>query len=174
MRKNVAAATLVVLLAGCGGGGDDPTAKGTATASGPMDAGQWAGKVVGICNTESAHAKQVGEDIGRKSAAAGDSKAELTAKVLDAEADLVGPLMDKIDALPKPQGKASQESDFSSGMRKTATLLKQTAKAIRDNDESAGKQATTDLVTEVKATRDQATALGIGKCNPPAADSLGG
>jgi K+-transporting ATPase c subunit len=82
--------------------------------------------------------------------------------------------MDKIDAFPKPEGKESQASDFSAGMRKTATLLKKTATAIRDNDETAGKQVTTDLLTEVKATRDQASALGIGKCNPPAADSLGG
>ena len=186
MRMSVACVALV-LLAGCGGGGDakekDAKAADTATATAteatetatPEDSGSggdtmsaaaWSKRVEAICAKTEKQAFSAGKKLGQKSAAAGDSKQELTYKVLKLEAKLLPPWMDKIDALPKPEGKEELAGKFSSTMRNVGDLLDQTADAVKQNDEKNGKKLVKKLAAATIAARGQARQLNISKCNP--------
>src|SRR4051812_10922281 len=167
MRLTVAAAALL-LLAGCGGGGEKetgkakPTATPTATqAADTMPAAQWSQRVEAICDKASKQAFQAGTRYGRRAKAQGLSKTEFTAGTLLLVAKLTKPWVDKVDAMPRPEGKEQLADDFIGGMRKTAGLLQDTAQALRANDETAGRKAANDLGAAVNETRTQASRLDI-------------
>jgi hypothetical protein len=175
MKMSVGLVALV-LLAGCGGDSSEPdsnaadTATATATheASGgdTMTAATWSKQVEAICTTSEKKAFAAGKKLGQKSAKAGDSQQELTYKILGLESKLLGPWIDQIDALPKPAGQEDAANKFIANMRATADLLGKTATAIKDNDETNGKQLLKQLTAKTQATRTQARALHIEKCNP--------
>jgi hypothetical protein len=186
MRMSVAL-TALVLLAGCGGGGGDAkekdakatdTATATATETATetpagdsgsggdtMSAAAWSKQVEAICAKTEKQAFKAGKALGRKSAQAGDSKQELTYKVLKLEAKLLPPWLDKIDALPKPEGKEEQASKFLSTMHDTADLLDQTADAVKNNDATNGKKLVKKLAASTITARTQAKQLNFSKCN---------
>ena len=187
MKMSVGLVALV-LLAGCGGGGDKSTEKDAKTAetatatqtatatetatedasSGgdTMSAAAWSKKVEAICVKSEAKAYKAGKQLGQKSAAAGDSKKELTYKVLALTSKLLGPWVDQIDSLPKPEGKEQQADQFVTTMRDVGDLLGQTSDAIKQDDAANGKKLVKQLATKTLAARSQARALDIEKCNP--------
>jgi hypothetical protein len=165
--KMSAAFVAVALLAGCGGGGEKATE--TATSGHTMSAAAWSKRVAAICVRSAAKASKAGRALGRRSAAAGDSKRELTYKILRLESSLLGPWIDEIDALPKPEGRERDASRFIATMRATGDLLRRTATAIQRNDETKGKQLVRQLQAKALSARSDARALGIEKCNPPSA-----
>ena len=165
------------LLAGCGGSdstdkGAKPTATETATATqeastgDTMSAAAWSKQVEAICVNSEAKAAQAGKKLGRWSAAAGDSKQELTYKILQLESKLVDPWMDKIEALPKPEGREQAATKFLATMRDIGDVLARTATAIKRNDETNGKKLLKQLQAKTVSARSQARALGVEKCNP--------
>jgi hypothetical protein len=167
MRAGVVA---VALLAGCGGETADkdasPTATKEASSGNTISAAEWSKRVEAICAETEAKTFEQGKELGRKSAAAGDSKQELTYKVLQLESKLVDPLMDRVEALPKPKGREQDADEFVAGMRNVGDLLGQTATAIKRNDEANGRKLVKELQTKVFTARRQARALNIEKCNP--------
>jgi hypothetical protein len=184
--KMSAALVALVLLAGCGGSGGDPTdknAKSAETATGmetatatqdattgdTMSASAWSKRVEAICVKSAAKASKAGKELGRRSAAAGDSKQELASKVLRFESSLLHPWIDQIDALPRPRGQEQDANRFIVSMRNVGDLLGKTATAIKQNDQINGKRLVTQLQAKAVSARSQARALGIEKCNPPSA-----
>jgi hypothetical protein len=181
------------LLAGCGGGDKQeaastpkakqtPTATATATATDTatpasggdtISAASWSSKVTAICKQSEEQAKADGEQIGRKAQQNGDSQEELTGKLMAYISKELPKIQDKIDALPKPQGKEQQADRFSTEMRKTASVAGDAAEAVKENDATKGKQAVTQMLASVKASRRLAVALDIGSCNPQAGASFG-
>jgi hypothetical protein len=179
---------VLVLLAGCGGSGGDSTEKdakaadtatatqtATATetateeASGggdTMSAAAWSKRVEAICVKSEAKAFKAGKKLGQKSAADGDSKQELTYKVLALTSKLLDPWVDQIDSLPKPEGREDDANTFVSTMRDVGDLLGKTATAVKDNDAANGKKLVKQLATKTLAARSQAKSLDIEKCNP--------
>ena len=165
----------LVLLAGCGGSDStdkEPQATATATreasAGDTMSAAAWSQKVEAICARTEAAATKAGKQLGRRSAAAGDSKQELAYKVLRLQAKLVDPWMDKIEALPKPEGREQAATKFVATMRDIGDVLARTATAIKQNDEANGKELVKQLQTKTLSVRSQARTLNIEKCNPSA------
>jgi hypothetical protein len=176
----------LILLAGCGGGGDDSpdkdakaadTATATATqtatatedASGggdTMSAAAWSKHVEAICVKSEAKAFKAGKKLGQRSAANGDSKQELTYKVLALTSKLLDPWVDQIDSLPKPEGKEQDADQFVGTMRDVGDLLGKTADAIKRNDAANGKKLVKQLAAKTMDARSQARALNIEKCNP--------
>jgi hypothetical protein len=179
MKKSVALVALL-LLAGCGGSGGDATDKdanapATATmtqdgsAGDTMSAAAWSTRVKAICVRSAAKASEAGKKLGRRSAAAGDSKRELTYKVLALTSNLLDPWLDQIEALPKPEGREQDANKFIADMRDVGDLLGTTSTAIKQNDQTNGKKLVKQLQAKGVSVRSQARALGIEKCNPPAA-----
>jgi hypothetical protein len=193
------ACVALVLLSGCGGGGDSKeqdaksadtatatateTATETATATedssgsggggDTMSAAAWSQRVEAICAKTEKQAFKAGKKLGQKSAQAGDSRKELTYKILKLEAKLLPPWMDKIESLPKPEGKEQAAEKFSSTMRNVGDLLDQTAEAIEQNDETNGKKLVKKLAAATIAARSQARQLNISKCNPSPSGGTG-
>jgi hypothetical protein len=161
----------LALLAGCGGGGGDSADKGSQTGSSgdTMSAAAWSRKVEAICEKSAAEASKKGNELGRKSAAAGDSRRELAAKTLALTSRLVDPWMDKVEALPKPKGREQAADQFVANMRDVGDLLSRTATAIKQNDEATGKKLVAQLKAKGLTAQRQAQALHIEKCNPPSA-----
>src|SRR3954464_11076432 len=160
-RATVVAA---LLLAGCGGGGGDkeaakpPAAKQTATATDTatpasggdtISAASWSAKVTAICKQTEKQAKADGEKLGRKAAQEGDSQQELTGRLMQYISDELPKVQDRIDALPKPEGKEQQAQQFSKEMRKTGAVAGDAAEAIKTNDETKGRKAVTQMVASV-------------------------
>jgi hypothetical protein len=180
--KMSAGLVAVALLAGCGGSGGDPTDKNakpansgtakttTAPAEDTMSSGAWSNRVEAICVRSAAKAAKAGKELGRRSAAAGDSRQELAYKVLQFEASLLDPWLDQIDSLPKPKGREHAADTFIASMRSIGDLLGKTATAIKQNDEANGKKLVNQLQAKAVSLRSQARALDIEKCNPPSAD----
>jgi len=181
--KMSAAVVAVALLAGCGGSGGDATtdkddkAANTATATATQDASAgdtmsadaWAKRVETICVTSAAKAARAGKKLRRRSAAAGDSEQELAYKTLALTSDLLDPWLDQIEALPKPQGRDQDATQFITSMRDVGDLLGNTATAIKQNDQANGKKLVKQLKAKTVSVRGQARALGIEECNPPSA-----
>ena len=178
--KMSAAVVAVALLAGCGGSGGDPTtdkAANTATATATQDASPadtmsadaWAKRVETICVKSAAKAAEAGKKLHRRSAAAGDSEQELAHKTLALTSDLLDPWLDQIEALPKPQGRDQDATEFITSMRDVGDLLGKTATAIKQNDQANGKKLVKQLKAMTVSVRGQARALGIEECNPPSA-----
>jgi hypothetical protein len=182
--KMSAALITVALLAGCGGNGGDPADKdtkapGTAaakTATGTedpsagdtMSAAAWSKRVEAICVKSAAQASRAGKELGRKSAAAGDSRQEFAYKLLRFESSLLDPWLDQIEALPKPEGREQDANTFVASMRNIGDLLGKSATAIKQNDQANGKKLVKQLRAKAVSARSQARALDIEKCNPPA------
>ena len=174
MKMSVALVA-VALLAACGGSSGDSTGKstkasGTATAtrqaSGTMSAAAWSRRVEAICVKGEAKAFAEGKKLGRRSAQAGDSKQELTYKILQLESRLLGPWVDQIAALRKPEGKEQEADRFIANMRAVGDLLGQTATAIKQDDAANGRKLVKQLQSKTVTTRSQAQSLNIEKCNP--------
>ena len=179
MKMRVGLVAALALLAGCGGSGGDTADKGAdatatatqtqqASAGDTMSAAAWSKRVEAICVTAEAKASKAGRQLGRRSAAAGDSKQELTYKILQLESKLVGPWMDKVEALPKPEGREQDASKFVASMRDIGDVLDRTATAIKQNDEANGRKLVKQLQAKTLSVRSQAEALNIEKCNPSA------
>ena len=176
MKMSAAAvAVALALLAGCGSSGGDKDANGpdTATtvtqdASGgdTMSAAAWSKRVEAICVRSAAKASKAGRELGRRSAAAGDSKRELAYKALAFASSLLDPWLDQIEALPKPEGREQDASTFIASMRNVGVLLDKTSTAIKQNDETNGRKLVRQLQAKTVDARSQARALGIEKCNP--------
>lgn len=176
--KMSAALVAAALLAGCGGsggggtGGDTKPANTAAptqdssTGGDTMSAAAWSKRVEAICVRSEEKATQAGKELGRRSAAAGDSKQELTYKVLRLESQLVGPWVDQIDALPKPEGQEQAAGRFVANMRAVGDLLGRTATAVKQDDAANGKKLLKQLATKTLTARDEARSLNIDKCNP--------
>src|SRR3954447_3192524 len=164
MRLLTSAVALLV-LAGCGGekatekGSAKATATATATAKAAdtIPAGQWSRRVEATCEKLRKQAYRAGAAYGRKARAQGLSKAELTAGTLALEAKLSEPWVDKLDAMPRPEGKEQLADAFRADMRRTGDLLDKTADAIRANDEATGRKALSDLQSSVVRTRTEAS-----------------
>src|SRR5262245_13445881 len=151
--KMSAALLALVLLAGCGGKGGDPTDKdakapgtpaATATQDAPADATMsavaWSTRVKAICAKSAAKASKEGKELRRRSAAAGDSKQELAYKVLTSTSNALDPWLDQIEALPKPEGHEQDASKFIASMRNVGDLLGKAATAVKQNDQTGGKK----------------------------------
>jgi hypothetical protein len=171
--KMSAAVIALVLLAGCGGDPTDKDATATATqdasAGATMNAAAWSNRVEAICVKSAAKAAKAGKRLGRRSAAAGDSKQELAYKALALTSNLLDPWLDQIEALPKPAGREQDATKFIAGMRNVGDLLGKTATAIKQNDQANGKKLVKQLQAKSVSLRSQARALGIERCNPPSA-----
>jgi hypothetical protein len=170
MKMSVGLVAVALLLAGCGGDPADKSADSTATATGSggdtMSATAWSRQVEAICVKSAARASTAGEKLGRRSAAAGDSKQELAYKVLRLQSKLIDPWMDRVEALPKPEGRERDANRFIASMRDIGDLLGRTATAIEQNDRTNGSKLVRQLQAKTVSARDQAKALGIEKCNP--------
>jgi hypothetical protein len=166
-------AVALALLAGCGGSGGDNDAKTPVTrdaaAGDTMSAAAWSKRVKAICARSAAAASKAGEKLGRRSAAAGDSKRELAYKALALTSNLLDPWLDRIEALPKPEGREQEASTFIASMRNVGDVLGKTATAIEQNDQTNGRQLVRQLQAKTASVRSQARALGIEQCNPPSA-----
>lgn len=125
--------------------------------------------VEAICVKSEAKAAKAGKQLGRRSAAAGDSKQELAYKVLALTSNLLDPWLDQIEALPEPEGREQDANEFIASMRNVGDLLGRTATAIKQNDQSTGKKLVKQLQEPSVSVSSQARALGIEQCNPPSA-----
>jgi hypothetical protein len=169
-------AVALALLAGCGGSGGNSTDKDAeatvtrdAAAGDTMSAAAWSTRVKAICARSAAAARKQGEKLGRRSAAAGDSRRELAYKALALTSRLLDPWLDQIEALPKPEGREQDATKFIASMRDVGDVLGKTSTAIKQNDQTNGRQLVRQLQAKTASVRSQARALGIEKCNPPAA-----
>jgi ABC-type Fe3+-hydroxamate transport system substrate-binding protein len=186
MKMSAALGVALALLAGCGSSSGDSnekdaetanTATATATATANLDApagdtmsaAAWSRRVEAICVKSAARASRAGKRLGRRSAAAGDSKRELTYKVLTFTSKGLDPWLDRVEALAKPEGREQDANQFIANMRNVGDLLGKTATAIKQNDEASGKKLVKQLQAKTVSVRSQAQALGIEKCNPPSA-----
>jgi hypothetical protein len=186
MKMSAASVVALSLLVGCGGSGGDATEKdakaedtatATATATSTQDASggetmsaaAWSRRVEAICVTSAEKAAKAGRKLGRKSAAEGDSEQELAYKTLALTSNMLDPWLEKIEALPKPEGRERDANKFIASMRNLGDLLGKTATAIKQNDESNGKKLVKQLRAKTVSVRSQAQALRIEKCNPPSA-----
>ena len=168
--KMSAALVALALLAGCGSSGGDQTDKDAkASAGDTISAAAWSQRVEAICVRSAAKASKAGEKLGRRSAAAGDSKRELAYKALVFTSNLLDPWLDQIEALPKPEGREQDANKFVASMRDVGDVLRKTATAIKQNDQTNGMKLVQQLKAKTVSVRSQARALGIEKCNPPSA-----
>jgi hypothetical protein len=140
-----------------------------ASAADTMSAAAWSQRVEAICVRSAAKASRAGEKLGRRSAAAGDSKREFTYKALVFTSNLLDPWLDQIEALPKPEGHEQDANKFVASMRDVGDVLRKTATAIKQNDQTNGMKLVQQLKAKTVSVRSQARALGIEKCNPPSA-----
>src|SRR5207237_3154992 len=111
-----------------------------------------------------AAAFKAGEKLGRRSADA--SKQELAYKTLQLESRLLGPWVDEIDALPRPQGQEQDAGKFIADMRDLADLLGRTATAIKQNDAATGKALVKQITAKTASARSEARPLDIEKGQP--------
>jgi hypothetical protein len=140
-----------------------------ASAGDTMSAAAWSQRVKAICVRSAAKASEAGRKLGRRSAAAGDSKRELAYKVLALTSNLLDPWLDQIEALPKPEGREQDANKFIASMRNVGDLLGKTSTAIKQNDQTNGRKLVRRLQAKSVDVRSQARALGIEKCNPASA-----
>ena len=134
-----------------------------------MSADAWAKRVETICATSAAKAARRAKKLRRRSAAAGDSEQELGIQTLALTSDLLDPWLDQIEALPKPQGRDQDATEYITSMRDVGDLLGETATAIKQNDQANGKKLVKQLKAKSVSVRGQARALGIEERNPPSA-----
>src|SRR5438045_1827166 len=106
-----------------------------------MSAAAWSKRVEAICVKSAAKASKAGKQLGRRSAAARDSKQELAYKILRLESSLLPQWIDQIGSLPKPEDHEQDASRFIATMRATGDLLGRTATAIQQNDETKGNSS---------------------------------
>jgi hypothetical protein len=159
MRLTSPALVACLMLAGCGGdggGGSEDT----------LSPAEWSGRVEQLCeeNANRAEAKVVElRDQARKENL---SQQEFAARVLDASVELTEPMLDRVDAIPPPEGREEDAKRFTGSIRDAMAQIGDAADAIRDNDEQAAQEANDKVLEIAVESRKLARDLDVEACIP--------
>jgi hypothetical protein len=77
------------------------------------------------------------------------------------------PMLDRLEALPPPEGHEEQARRFVALIRKAQPLLKDSARALREDDRQAAQQANDAILDAAIPARALARKLNIERCIPP-------
>jgi hypothetical protein len=163
MRLRLITVCAALAVGGCGGSDEREAA---APASGDtMPAAQWATQVEEICDSMANEAERKGVEIMQRVQAEGGSEEEAVAQVLEYAKDQTGPWLDKVAAMPAPEGKEQQAQEFDRRMRDMVPNLQELADASRASETDI-KPITDRFLKEVLPVRALARDLNIHACIP--------
>lgn len=86
---------------------------------------------------------------------------DVVARVLQRSAELFRPALDRLEALPAPEGKQAQAHRFISLLRDTVPVIENSAEAIRQGDEAAAREANQRILELALPARRLARELDI-------------
>ena len=167
MRRATVAAVLTMLIAGCGG--DDSNSDGSATAPAAgetIPADEWARRAEELCDEGANRAERAVLELQREAQNQGLSREEFTARLLERSAELSEPTLDRLAALPAPEGKESQARRFEQELRDFLPAVEEMGDAIRDRSESEVQRLAAEAQQAAVSTRALARELNIHACIP--------
>ena len=154
----VAVATAVLALAGCGSDTDDGGSSETISAQ------EWSNRVTGLCDENRERAMAAVDEL--QDELEGVSEEERVVRVFDLSVKTSEPLLDELDALPRPEGREEQADRFRQRLRDSLPLLQRGARALRSGN-AAEADKTNDQILEIAGeTRRLARELDVESCIP--------